>query len=299
VVSAMTDQRHALRRRTERELRARHGADERPRPACEGEAPELFDTDSPLCDVELAKAICARCPLRPACYQEGVAGQEFGIWGGATQTERLGRTQGGPWRATGPGGVMTLVSPRPHQLAALAALQQTFGRHDRAQLVMACGTGKTLVGRWWAERAGAGLTLVVVPSLTLVGQTLAEWKRCHGWDFEPLVVCSDRTTAAGAAERAAADGADVDAPFWARHQAKVTTHPAVAARFLSTQREQRPRVVFSTYHSAPVLQDACAAAGVGFDLLVADEAHRLAGNPDQRFWSWSTSTRSQPGSGCS
>ncbi len=43
-----------------------------------------------------------------------------------------------------------------------------FGEHDRGQLIMACGTGKTLVGLWAAERLGATRTLVLLPSLSLL-----------------------------------------------------------------------------------------------------------------------------------
>lgn len=173
--------------------------------------------------------------------------------------------------------------PRPHQSAALADLEQGLARHDRVQLVMACGTGKTLVGRWYAERSATRLSLVVVPSLGLIGQTLAEWRSARGWDFEPLIVCSDPSTALGAAERADTGGADTPVPFWATHRARVTTNPVVAARFLRRRHRDRPGVVFSTYHSAPVVAEAAAAAGVCFDLLIADEAHRLTGCPRSEF----------------
>lgn len=100
---------------------------------------------------------------------------------------------------------MTLPMPRPHQLAALAALEETLVAGDRAQLLMACGAGKTLVGRWLAQRRAAATTLVVVPSLALVAQTLAEWRSAGDWTFEALITCSDPSTAAGAAERVEAE----------------------------------------------------------------------------------------------
>jgi predicted helicase len=97
---------------------------------------------------------------------------------------------------------MTQLEPRNHQVAALAALQRTFTAHERAQLVMACGTGKTLIGRWHAEQVNPALTLAVVPSPSLVAQTLAERRSATAWEFEPFVVCSDQSTAQGPAERA-------------------------------------------------------------------------------------------------
>jgi hypothetical protein len=118
-------------------------------------------------------------------------------------------------------------TPRTHQLEAIAAIQAHLHTTDRVSVLMACGTGKTLVGRWLAEqRQACATTLVVVPSLALIAQTLSEWRSAAGWLFEALIICSDPSTAAGAQERAASDGEDIPGPFWARHRAQVTTSPA-------------------------------------------------------------------------
>jgi len=177
------------------------------------------------------------------------------------------------------------LHPRPEQVAALADLMRAFAVHDRAQVIMPCGTGKTLIGRWHAQAAGAGLTAVFAPSLGLVAQILGEWRRAgRGWPFDALIVCSDPTTAAGAAERADDDGADVDRLFWARAAASVTTDPArAAASIRRAARAGRTLAVFSTYHSAPVVAQAAAATGAMFDLVIADEAHHLAGRPREGF----------------
>lgn len=175
----------------------------------------------------------------------------------------------------------TTLQPRPHQIEALANLVAAFAVHDRVQLVMACGTGKTLVGRWHAEASEAREVLVLVPSLALLAQTLREWRRQHSWRFEALVVCSDPSTSAGAAERA--EGSDDDDPDWSTVQARVTTDPTVAAAFLGRARADRPQVIFSTYHSAPVVAAAQRRSAVVFDLAICDEAHRLAGSPREEF----------------
>lgn len=177
------------------------------------------------------------------------------------------------------------LRPRPQQVQALTDLTTALAMHDRAQLVMACGTGKTLVGRWHAQAAGAERVLVFLPSLALLAQTLREWRRAAGWPFEALVVCSDASTAAGAAERLSDDGAlaEVDEPVWAQAKATVTTSIGRAARFLERKVPGRPQVVFSTYHSAPVVAAAQAQADVVFDLALCDEAHRLAGRPREAF----------------
>lgn len=103
-------------------------------------------------------------------------------------------------------------TPRSHQLEAIAAIQAHLHTTDRVSVLMACGTGKTLVGRWLAEQRRCATTLVVVPSLALIAQTLTEWRSANGWLFEALILCSDPSTAAGAEERAASDGEDIPLP---------------------------------------------------------------------------------------
>lgn len=184
--------------------------------------------------------------------------------------------------------------PRPHQVEALADIQRALAVHDRTQLVMACGTGKTFVGRWHAQAADAERVLVLLPSLALVAQTLREWRRATGnfstgWRFRALVVCSDPTTTAGVHERDhdAGDTVDISDRAWAEQQARVTTDPGVAARFLRDHKPGHPQVIFSTYHSAPVVARAQASLAdtdaAAFDLVICDESHRLAGKPSAAF----------------
>lgn len=179
--------------------------------------------------------------------------------------------------------------PRPHQVAALTDLTTALAVHDRTQLVMACGTGKTFVGRWHAQASDAEQVLVLLPSLALVAQTLREWRRATGsmttgWRFRALVVCSDPTTTAGVAERHAGDDElELDGEVWDQTGARVTTDPTVAARFLRDHQPGRPQVIFSTYHSSAVVAAAQRASATRFDLALCDEAHRLAGRPSDAF----------------
>jgi predicted helicase len=47
----------------------------------------------------------------------------------------------------------------------------------RGQVIMACGTGKSLIEAWAAERLGAQQVLVLVPTIPLVRQCAREWPR--------------------------------------------------------------------------------------------------------------------------
>ena len=60
---------------------------------------------------------------------------------------------------------------------------------------MACGTGKTLTALFITERLAAERTLVLVPSLSLLAQTLREWTANTKAEFDFLPVCSDETVA--------------------------------------------------------------------------------------------------------
>ena len=175
-----------------------------------------------------------------------------------------------------------MTRPRPHQTKALAELLTAFTLHDRVLLVQPPGTGKTWVARWHAEASGAERVLVLLPSLALVAQTLREWRRLRTWSFDAMVVCSDPSTAAGVAERAGSDTEPTAPLDWSSITVPVSTDAVAAERFL-TAAGTRPRVLFATYHSSPVVAAAQARSQSVFDLVVCDEAHRLAGAPSTAF----------------
>ena len=162
--------------------------------------------------------------------------------------------------------------PRAHQRHAITHVAQGLAGGGRGQLLMACGTGKTLTALWIAEALGSVLTLVLVPSLSLLEQTMREWLAAA---FEPvrfLAVCSDATVAPEHDEPVAYT-ADLGVP--------VTTDAARVRAFLQLN---APRVVFATYHSSRVIAEAQELRSVAdFDLVVADEAHRCAGATSSAF----------------
>jgi predicted helicase len=87
---------------------------------------------------------------------------------------------------------------RDHQKEALDKVREGFSPHgfktaDRGQLIMACGTGKTFTSLKIAEEhAGAGGTvLFLVPSLSLLSQTLREWLTESAMPLHCYAVCSD------------------------------------------------------------------------------------------------------------
>jgi superfamily II DNA or RNA helicase len=166
----------------------------------------------------------------------------------------------------GPGGLDAVKSPTSKfGGSALDAVDQ-----ERGQLIMACGTGKTLAGLWIAVRLGSSRTLVLVPSLSLLAQTLREWSANASGAFEYLAVCSDETVVGE--DRLLQHTSELGLP--------VTTSPEVIAAFL---RRRGRRVVFATYQSSPKVAAAYRSRTPPFDLAIADEAHRCAGRVPSEF----------------
>jgi superfamily II DNA or RNA helicase len=168
--------------------------------------------------------------------------------------------------------------PLPHQQEALEAIEDGLQKNDRATVVMACGTGKSLVSLWAAEQRECKTILVLVPSLALVRQLLHEWLRETAWErFTFMCVCSDPTVAKGA-DNLVVHQADLDFP--------VTTESAVVSHFLSKAFDGI-RIVFSTYQSAHVVAEGMPVGADGmalpFDLAIFDEAHKTASREGTRF----------------
>ncbi len=163
--------------------------------------------------------------------------------------------------------------PLPNQIEALNDILPAFEVHDRLTTLIACGTGKTLVALWVAERMGCRIILVLVPSLTLLRQTLHEWLKETNWKrVSYLCVCSDPTV-----ERNVDDviirQSDLNFP--------VSTSSEVVQEFLDS-RFEGVKVVFSTYQSSRVV-----AEGMDnthrFDFGIFDEAHKTAGRVGVNF----------------
>ena len=162
--------------------------------------------------------------------------------------------------------------PRAHQKRAIADVVEGFESHERGQLIMACGTGKTLTALWIAEALQAERTLVLVPSLSLLRQTLVEWSAQTCGPFAFKAVCSDESVKPSDDEMVSSV-MDIGE--------SVTTNHEEIAFFL---RRKGRRVVFATYQSSPAIAAAQAFSTVpSFDLAVCDEAHRTAGAGDGAF----------------
>jgi predicted helicase len=165
---------------------------------------------------------------------------------------------------------------RPHQDSALKAVKSGLRTADRGKLIMACGTGKTLAALKIAEALAGkdGRVLFLVPSLSLLSQTLTEWTQESEIPLHSFAVCSDSDVGK---RRSSND----DLVPTLSHELR---YPATTdAKSLANAMEKRHdrthmSVVFSTYHSIEVISKAQNKHGLAdFDLIICDEAHRTTG----------------------
>ena len=165
--------------------------------------------------------------------------------------------------------------PRPHQEEAISNVVEGLKRADRGQLLMACGTGKTLTALWIKEAINAKRVLVLLPSLNLVAQTLREWTASSEARFKWCCVCSDQSVSKQ----------DKSIDSWVENISEiglpVTTDVHEIKRFIINNEHG---IVFSTYQSSELVAEAQISPNVpGFDLVIADEAHRCVGKVSSAF----------------
>ena len=162
------------------------------------------------------------------------------------------------------GGVKKAYTPKPYQQIAIDKVTQNL--NDRGQLIMACGTGKTLTALWIAEALKSDTVLVLLPSLLLLSKTLAEWLTHSKEPFSYLPVCSDDTVAKSE-DTIALSTSELSFPS--------TTDTDAIAKFIKSSGR---KIIFSTYQSSPKIAEAFKAMHLEpLDLIIADEAHRCAG----------------------
>ena len=171
------------------------------------------------------------------------------------------------------------VTPREDQVEAVSKIYEGFEQADRGKLIMPCGTGKSLVSLWAAEKCvgPGGRVLYMVPSLALMAQTMRVWAahRDRSIPHQYVSVCSDPR----AGRRRGDHGGNLS---------ELMSTPTTDSDNLSEKLRRRPdsqamEVWFCTYQSAGVLTKAFGMIPdserqkAGLDLMVCDEAHRTTG----------------------
>ncbi|HRK67872.1 MAG TPA: DEAD/DEAH box helicase family protein [Hyphomonas sp.] len=178
---------------------------------------------------------------------------------------------------------------REHQKLALKHVENGLAKADRGKLIMACGTGKTFTALKIAEtlapklagKGKPGHVLFLVPSLSLLAQTLKEWAAQAALPLLSLAVCSD-VSIGKRREKKDDDSGEItiyDLPFPATTSDRqlVQQYKMLTLAAQKTQSDPGLVVVFSTYHSLDAVSKAQKAGLPAFDLIICDEAHRTTG----------------------
>lgn len=160
---------------------------------------------------------------------------------------------------------------RKHQIEAITATINGFKEHDRGKLIMACGTGKTFTAQCISEDLVGigGSVLVLVPSISLLSQTVKEWTADSNLPVNVYAVCSD---AKAGRRRETEDMSPYDLAIPA-----TTNTELLVSSFKRNKSKERMNIILSTYQSIEIVHKA-QKEGIGkFDLIIADEAHRTTG----------------------
>ena len=165
----------------------------------------------------------------------------------------------------------------PHEVEAIEDVLTRFAEHLRGQLIMPCGTGKTSTALRIAEGlvADDGVVLLLAPSISLLSQTLREWTADAQRSLASVVVCSDQTTGRRSEDELEEHTYDLIAP--------ATTDPQQIGRYLQLSLAPGSlRAIFATYQSIDKVADAQEQGLIPeIDLVIGDEAHRIAGHGNQ------------------
>ena len=167
----------------------------------------------------------------------------------------------------------------PYQETALRAVNRGLYQDqlERGKLLMACGTGKTFTSLKIAEEfVGKGKrVLFLVPSLSLLSQTLREWTQESLIPLHSYAVCSDSEVGKKQNKN------DIDAVTTLEHELQypATTDAKKLTENISKHHdENHMTVVFSTYHSINTISEAQHKYAMAeFDMIICDEAHRTTG----------------------
>jgi superfamily II DNA or RNA helicase len=167
--------------------------------------------------------------------------------------------------------------PRDHQKKALSDAAEYFNQEEntRGKLIFPCGAGKSLTGFWMINELKSKSTLIAVPSLSLVKQTLDVYLReivAQKRKIKWLCICSDEGIGQGD-----------DVVFFTENLGvPCQTDPAYIEQWLKTNSKEEI-IVFTTYQSGRLIADISKKLNYSFDLGIFDEAHKTVGSDKKLF----------------
>ena len=167
--------------------------------------------------------------------------------------------------------------PREHQIKALKQAVKHFIKEDntRGKLIFPCGSGKSLTGYWITQELKSKATIIAVPSLSLVKQTLDIYLReivAKGKKVKWLCICSDEGI-----------GSEEDIVFKTDNLGvPCQTDPVYIKKWLLENKDENI-VIFTTYQSGRIIAEVSKDLKFKFDVGIFDEAHKTVGSDKKLF----------------
>lgn len=172
---------------------------------------------------------------------------------------------------------LTPLKPRPHQKKAINKAKEFFitRNNSRGKLIFPCGSGKSLTGFWLTQELQSKKTLIAVPSLSLIKQTLevylrevAALKKKVYW----LCICSDEGI-----------GINDDVTILTENiGVPCQTNPEFIINWLRENRNNE-LIIFTTYQSGKLIAEASKKLNFQFNVGIFDEAHKTVGSDKKLF----------------
>jgi superfamily II DNA or RNA helicase len=167
--------------------------------------------------------------------------------------------------------------PRPHQKKALKDAAKYFIQEDnsRGKLIFPCGAGKSLTGFWMTQGLKSKNTIIAVPSLSLVKQTLEVYLReivAKNKKIKWLCICSDEGIGVN----------DDVAIFTENIGVPCQTDPMYIERWLRENINEE-KIIFTTYQSGRIIAEISKRLNFKFDIGIFDEAHKTVGSKKKLF----------------
>ena len=165
--------------------------------------------------------------------------------------------------------------PRDHQKKAIKEAKKHFKKESRGKLIFPCGAGKSLTGFWFTQELKSKNTLIAVPSLSLIKQTLDVYLReivANKKNVKWLCICSDDGI-----------GKDDDIVFKTENiGVPCKTDPEYIEKWLIENKNEN-KIIFTTYQSGKIIAELSKKLKMSFDLGIFDEAHKTVGSSKKLF----------------
>jgi superfamily II DNA or RNA helicase len=167
--------------------------------------------------------------------------------------------------------------PKEHQIKALKQAVNHFVKENnsRGKLIFPCGAGKSLTGYWMTQKLKSKSTIIAVPSLSLVKQTLDVYLReivAKGIKVKWLCICSDEGI-----------GSEEDIVFKTENLGvPCQTDPVYIKNWLLENKDENI-VIFTTYQSGRIIAEVSKNINFTFNVGIFDEAHKTVGSDKKLF----------------